>query len=792
MQAEKGLPKTVKLDKPELPPISSVHSRGIDYLPDPQYIPRAPLSSERFPAIQAQASVSSNSSSPRGGSFSSASVLNGSVGSNTSYSASVNGQSGYYKTPSPEQTPQSLNRNGQPLNAPSQQESSSSSSSYGVQQSYNYPAEGYNSMNQMQPYNNEVPPSHMTQGNGQAPSSVAPPSLSHAQYSYPPQQPPLMQPGPQYAHSSYPSYAYGNGVPSQLPVTSAMMNPSLISQSLPLPAMSAPANSSALMGTQPYGTQEAFDSSGQRAPPGMKPRVTATLWEDEGSLCFQVEAKGVCVARREDNHFINGTKLLNVAGMTRGRRDGILKSEKTRHVVKIGPMHLKGVWIPFDRALEFANKEKITDQLYPLFVHDIGALLYHPTNNQGRGSVPMGNLRRPDPMAQRYLTAPNSQPPPLHHHHSMSTSVVPMSQPPHAAQPYPSAARPGLERAQTFPTPPTSANSTGMMSVGGQGSSYDWSSSAQNMQGSQPLTVDTMGANARSVPNTPASTPPANVQQPGMPYQTAQGYDTSRPIYSAAPSQSTQYNTQSQPPMYQMQRENTYPKPEMAPPTRAPGEQQDVKPVEGILAPANEQSNHAQGDEEAEHENENEYTHTTTSYSANRGPYAYSSGAAPQPLHGEHPHLSPEMTGSPHQNGSGRATPRTTGTAQTQWASYPTSQRQSGPSSNLYSVMDNRTSTNGNPPQASYQTPQYANPAYANSNGAATNIKRGRDEDDEQDPYGRPSSQGVNSDDIDGIKRRKTISDGSVGGAVGAAPYNQDPTANLQRRTTISQRSRGR
>lgn len=41
---------------------------------------------------------------------------------------------------------------------------------------------------------------------------------------------------------------------------------------------------------------------------------------------------------------INGTKLLNVAGMTRGRRDGILKSEKTRHVVKIGPMHLKGVW----------------------------------------------------------------------------------------------------------------------------------------------------------------------------------------------------------------------------------------------------------------------------------------------------------------------------------------------------------------------------------------------------------------------------------------------------------------
>lgn len=124
--------------------------------------------------------------------------------------------------------------------------------------------------------------------------------------------------------------------------------------------MSSGAPASSLPGSQGYQTHT-FDHTGQVAPPGMKPRVTATLWEDEGSLCFQVEAKGVCVARREgtlhslslvkttlilspDNHMINGTKLLNVAGMTRGRRDGILKSEKTRHVVKIGPMHLKGVW----------------------------------------------------------------------------------------------------------------------------------------------------------------------------------------------------------------------------------------------------------------------------------------------------------------------------------------------------------------------------------------------------------------------------------------------------------------
>jgi hypothetical protein len=52
------------------------------------------------------------------------------------------------------------------------------------------------------------------------------------------------------------------------------------------------------MQNPPYG----FDTTGQIAPPGMKPRVTATLWEDEGSLCFQVEARGICVARREGEH----------------------------------------------------------------------------------------------------------------------------------------------------------------------------------------------------------------------------------------------------------------------------------------------------------------------------------------------------------------------------------------------------------------------------------------------------------------------------------------------------------
>ena len=117
-----------------------------------------------------------------------------------------------------------------------------------------------------------------------------------------------------------------------------------------------------------------FDRTGQTAPPGSSPTVTTAFWEDEGCLCYQVETRGVCVARRDDNHMINGTKLLTLTAMTAGRKGALLKSEKIRHTVKLGPTHFKGVWIPFERALDLANAEKIVESLYPLFVHDIGSL----------------------------------------------------------------------------------------------------------------------------------------------------------------------------------------------------------------------------------------------------------------------------------------------------------------------------------------------------------------------------------------------------------------------------------
>lgn len=287
---------TVKLAQP-LPSISSVHARGpsVGDWSNPPYLAKSALSNDRLPSlpqIQSHPSGSSTSSSPRGGSFSASSIENGSAGSHTSYSASINGHTSGFKTPSPEQVPQSLNRNGQPLNVQSHQ-----GSPYGTQHSYGYPSEGYNSMNQMQSYP-DVHQSQMSAATAHAPGTAAPGGLSH--YAYPPQ-PQMSLPGPQYgsAPSGYPPYGYPAGVPSQLPQASGSMSNPMMASSIQLPAMTSGPPAASLPGSQSYGAPHTFDHTGQIAPPGMKPRVTATLWEDEGSLCFQVEAKGVCVARRE-------------------------------------------------------------------------------------------------------------------------------------------------------------------------------------------------------------------------------------------------------------------------------------------------------------------------------------------------------------------------------------------------------------------------------------------------------------------------------------------------------------
>lgn len=204
----------VNTGKLELPSISQVHSRGPAEASwySSHFTPRSVASSERLPGLpqlQAQAS-SSNSPSPRGGSFSGGSVNLGSASSITSYSSSVNGHTSGFKTPSPQQISQNLKEN-HGLNAHSQQDSPYSH--HNTVQGYAYGGDSYSSMNAMQSYADVHPP-HMSANPGHAPSSGPPSGLGHY---YTGQQPPLLQPGPQSYPStqgSYSQYGYSSGMAS--------------------------------------------------------------------------------------------------------------------------------------------------------------------------------------------------------------------------------------------------------------------------------------------------------------------------------------------------------------------------------------------------------------------------------------------------------------------------------------------------------------------------------------------------------------------------------------------------
>ncbi|KAH8695952.1 apses transcription factor StuA [Talaromyces proteolyticus] len=588
-------------------------------------------------------------------------------------------------------------------------------------------------------------------------------------YSHYQQPPPVLPPGSTgypSTPSSY-SYPYSNGVTSTTQASSTSINNQVPTQILPLPAMTTHTVTphGYVGGTNASSPQPSIhDPTGQTCPPGAKPRVTATLWEDEGSLCYQVEAKGVCVARREDNHMINGTKLLNVAGMTRGRRDGILKSEKVRHVVKIGPMHLKGVWIPYERALDFANKEKITDLLYPLFVHNIGGLLYHPTNSSRTNMVVHDSQQRRLEGNQSARNSQGPQGPALHHHHSMSNPV-----PSHLSQaPAPSVApqsngRPGLDRAHTFPTPPTSASS--LIGMPNQGSTYEWNpqNMGSNVQPSQPLSIDTGLSNARSMPGTPATTPPGSNLQGIQPYQNAPTYDASKSYYSSAPPSQPQYASQplAQPNLAAYGQ--AYMKNDMAPPSARPSivqaepDQGDAK-VDRYAQPNGQVAN-STSEAEPVQEPEPEYIHDAGAGSySNRNSYTYTTNAPVGSLAGDHSQLAASPS---HQNGADRMTPRTAGAASQQWPQgYNTPPRavQAGSLSNI--VSDTRGAPNGDAYPNSTYAPTYS--SYSSMNGSL-GTKRLRD--DEDDRLGRPDGRETEYDS----KRRKTITEPPVGGPVGGS-----------------------
>lgn len=396
--------------------------------------------------------------------------------------------------------------------------------------------------------------------------------------------------------------------------------------------------------------------------------------------------------------------------------------------------------------------------LYPLFVHNIGALLYHPSANPARTSQVMTAADR-----QRRESVPMRNPPPpglpsIGQHHPLALPGPQQSLPSQTAT-----SRPPLDRAVTFPTPPTSASS--VMGSMATSEGFNWSSQGMNgSQGANSMTMDGGLNSARSMPNTPAATPPGSIQSMQSYPSAAQGYDSQRQMYNAPSAQHSPYQNSANPPPDRLYSQpGSYAKSEMGPPASRPpaalsNEQPDNKGP-------NEQQSQNHPEEEGEHEAE--YTHDSASYDHARAPYNYSNGAGVASMSNDANMPSDMANSQSHPPASGRATPRTAAPPQPYYqhhTGYNSPQRVQQSTSNLYNVMSSdRATTNGAPGNDVYAQPTDMPSSMSNGyatqppvmNGSGQGMKRGRDDDDD---IVRPASDEMGMD----LKRRKTMLETTV------------------------------
>lgn len=207
----------------------------------------------------------------------------------------------------------------------------------------------------------------------------------------------------------------------------------------------------------------------------------------------------------------------------------------------------------------------------------------------------------------------------------------------------------------------------------------------------------------------------------------------------------------------------SYVKNEMAPPTgRAPGapeaETSDLK---------SDRYSQSNGPAESVAEQESEYLQDQGgAYGAGRGSYSYATNPSVGSLTGEHSQLTPEMTGSPQQNGSGRMTPRSSNPPP-HWPGYNTPPRPAA--TTLYNAVSD---TRGTPVNG--VSDPYSMAAMPSGMGSA-GTKRMRDDEDD---VIRPDSAG----DYES-KRRKTLTDATIPSGLGG-PLLQPmkPSAVMNRR----------
>ena len=303
------------------------------------------------------------------------------------------------------------------------------------------------------------------------------------------------------------------------------------------------------------------------------------------------------------------------------------------------------------------------------------------------------------------------------------------------------------------------------MGITNQGNSYEWGNQGMGsgVQSSQPLSIDTTLNNTRSMPTTPATTPPGSNLQ-GMQFQGSH-YDNTKPYYSTAPQSHAQYAPQ---PMagYGQNLPSTYLKSDMGPPSaRAPtdGEAGDAAKSDRY-APS-----HAPTTGEAVPEQESDYVQDgSAGYNSHRGSYTYTTNPSVNTLTGEHAQLTPELSSPSQQNGSGRMTPRTGGGPPPQWTSGYNTPPRSAAASSLYNIVSDTRGTpaNGAPPSDSYSVSNSAPTYPTGMNGSMpTGTKRMREDDE----IIRPDSRGT---EYDG-KRRKTITE--MNGPLAGPPLGMQP-----------------
>lgn len=271
------------------------------------------------------------------------------------------------------------------------------------------------------------------------------------------------------------------------------------------------------------------------------------------------------------------------------------------------------------------------------------------------------------------------------------------------------------------------------------------------------MSIDTSLSNTRSMPATPATTPPGSSIQSMSAYPpVTQPYDATRQQYNAPPLQSPYQPANTSPQDRSIYGQGSYVKSEMGPPSGRPSVsgvsgEPEQKQSNGYPSQGGEQVSHGGADEEAEHEHESEYTHDRGTYDNQASQYQYSAPPLPSLQQPDHSHMSPEMAGSAsHQAASGRSTPRTAAPPQYYpppgYNTPPRGQQQSG----MYNVVSNdRVSTNGNDVYGSQTDMNSMQNGYAPAplNGGSNGMKRGRDDDDD----GRSDGPGMD------MKRRKTL-----------------------------------